>query len=316
MRSYLTKAITLLISTSLIISACKKTSNDVRSTTNRSPIANAGPDQLTLFPKDSVFLDGSASTDPDGKITAWLWTKIAGPASSNIINITRPATVVKNLAAGTYQFELRVTDDGGLATKDTVQITVEKPAGNQQPITNAGTSDTVAANCNKASLSGSATDRDGFINTYLWTQLSGPNQVTIVTPNNSSTFFTNFTAGTYRFVLRATDDGGASSSDTTEITVVQDIKEIIFANLLWSYEPDDIPADEPRLAAPSRPDLFCDPSRIKEVAIRSGTEWIIAKKGYGGGMFNYDVYGESDLRVLGWSGRLIGSTATVRVRFW
>jgi hypothetical protein len=33
-------------------------------------------------------------------------------------------TIVKNLAAGIYQFELKVNDDGGLFSKDTVQVKV------------------------------------------------------------------------------------------------------------------------------------------------------------------------------------------------
>src|SRR6266496_5391463 len=51
---------------------------------NKPPIAVAGPDQVITLPTDSLSLDGSASSDPDGKISEWLWKKISGPASYNI----------------------------------------------------------------------------------------------------------------------------------------------------------------------------------------------------------------------------------------
>ena len=46
---------------------------------NQPPIAKAGVDKIIKLPNDSTMLDGSASTDPDGRITEWIWKKIAGP---------------------------------------------------------------------------------------------------------------------------------------------------------------------------------------------------------------------------------------------
>ena len=53
---------------------------DAEMVTN-APTAIAGPDQVITLPTDSISLDGSASSDPDGTISEWLWTKIEGPAS-------------------------------------------------------------------------------------------------------------------------------------------------------------------------------------------------------------------------------------------
>ena len=113
-----------------ILFSCKKTpcencgNNPATGGVNKSPIAIAGPDQVITLPTDSVSLNGSSSSDPDGTISNWLWTKIGGPASFNIGNASVSRTIVKNLIAGTYQFELKVTDAGGLFAKDTVQVTV------------------------------------------------------------------------------------------------------------------------------------------------------------------------------------------------
>ena len=91
---------------------------------NKPPIAVAGPDQVITLPIDSVLLDGSSSSDPDGMISSYLWTKISGPVSFNIIKPADSITRVKTLMAGTYLFELKITDNGGLSAKDTMQVIV------------------------------------------------------------------------------------------------------------------------------------------------------------------------------------------------
>jgi hypothetical protein len=57
-------------------------------------------------------------------ISSYLWTKISGPASSSIMNSRSAKTLVKTLAAGIYQFELKVVDNKGLSAKDTVRVIV------------------------------------------------------------------------------------------------------------------------------------------------------------------------------------------------
>jgi hypothetical protein len=91
---------------------------------NKSPIALAGDYQTISLPMDSVVLDGSKSSDPDGKIRAWKWRKLSGSASFTIVSDTLPKTVVKDLKLGTYEFELKVTDDKGASATSTVQIYV------------------------------------------------------------------------------------------------------------------------------------------------------------------------------------------------
>ena len=51
--------------------------------------------------------------------------RLAGPSSFNIANANAVTTQVSNLTVGVYQFELKVTDAGGLFSKDTVQVTVD-----------------------------------------------------------------------------------------------------------------------------------------------------------------------------------------------
>ncbi len=91
---------------------------------NKPPIAKAGPDQITILPKDSIMLDGTTSSDPDGKIISYKWAMIAGPFLSNITKTDSVKTTLKGLVVGVYQFELQVTDNKGSSAKDTVQINV------------------------------------------------------------------------------------------------------------------------------------------------------------------------------------------------
>jgi len=116
----------ILILVTICFPTCKKEPpcEGCATKSNIPPIAVAGPDQVSTFLIDSVLLDGRNSSDPDGSISNYLWTKISGPASFNIIKPTDSLTKVKALVAGTYLFELKVTDNGGLSAKDTMQVFV------------------------------------------------------------------------------------------------------------------------------------------------------------------------------------------------
>ena len=114
----------LLLVTFLFPSCQKELSCESCIDHNQPPIALAGPDLTITLPIDSVMLDGSNSSDPDGKISGWQWTKISGPSSSNITNANVAQTPVTNLVQGVYLFELKVTDAGALSDRDTIQVTV------------------------------------------------------------------------------------------------------------------------------------------------------------------------------------------------
>ena len=91
---------------------------------NQPPIAHAGPDMTINLPVNSITLDGSSCIDMDGVITSYQWQKISGPSSFTFGNSRAAITQVSNLTQGTYDFELRITDNGGLTAKDTVSVIV------------------------------------------------------------------------------------------------------------------------------------------------------------------------------------------------
>ena len=132
-----------------------------------------------------------------------------------------------------------------------------------RPFVNAGRDAIIAEGCNKAQLTGVVGSIDQSP-TIFWKQISGPNQSTIISPNKSTTLLTNITTGTYHYVLQGTYQNG-SASDTTVITVIS-TKEIVVDNLMWD-EVDDI--FDIWVLELTRPDLFCDTSRIKEISVQN-----------------------------------------------
>lgn len=96
---------------------------------NLPPVASAGGDQTILLPQDSTLLNGSASTDGDGKIILYRWTKINSPSSGRIVHADSSRTIARHLDIGLYQFELTVKDNDGATAKDTVQVVVKNENG-------------------------------------------------------------------------------------------------------------------------------------------------------------------------------------------
>lgn len=78
---------------------------------------NAGIDRYITNSTDSLY--GSFSSQPEGALSSYLWTKISG--SGNIQNPFSPNTLVTGLN-GTSFFKLTVTGTNGTPTSDTVKI--------------------------------------------------------------------------------------------------------------------------------------------------------------------------------------------------
>ncbi len=204
----------------LFVSCQKQLSCENCRAGNTPPLSKAGPDQVITLPTDSVTLDGSASSDPDGTISEWLWTKISGPASFTLNNATTATAVVTNLVAGVYQFELKITDDVGLSAKDTVQVVVDRPGVNHPPVANAGTDTSITLPINAVMLDGGgSTDPDYNITSYEWTKILGPSSFNITNANVIQTQLTNLVQGIYQFELKVTDAGGLFTEDTVQISV-------------------------------------------------------------------------------------------------
>ena len=184
---------------------------------NVSPSANAGVDKVITLPTATVSLTGSG-TDPDGTIASYLWTKISGPAGGTITSTTVASTTITALIQGIYKFELRVTDNAAAIARDTMQVTVNA-AGNVAPAANAGSDKTITLPTATVSLTGTGTDPDGTIASYLWTKISGPVSGTITSATSAATSVNSLVQGVYKFELRVTDNAAAIARDTMQVTV-------------------------------------------------------------------------------------------------
>jgi poly(3-hydroxybutyrate) depolymerase len=200
---------------------------------NQPPNANAGSDISITLPVNGTTLTGTASSDPDGSISNYSWTKLTGPASSNINDPTSVNTAVSNLVQGLYSFRLLVTDNNGATDSDTVMVTVNAapPPVNQIPIANAGADISITLPINNTTLNGTGSnDPDGSISNFAWSKISGPTQFAIANSSNASTSLTNLIQGTYSFRLVVIDNAGASDDDTVMVTVNAAPNQLPIAN--------------------------------------------------------------------------------------
>jgi hypothetical protein len=197
---------------------------------NLPPISNAGPSQALTTPIAQTVLNGAASTDPDGTIVSWLWTRFSGPPQHNIVSATQPVTIVNNLTNGNYVFNLRVTDNRGGTSNDTVSISVDSlpsppPPVWIPPVSNAGPDKhpIICLFCSTTSqvITGSGTSTYGSIVSYQWTKVSGPSGGNISSPNTAGTNITSLVRGTYVYRLTVTDNMGYTNTNDMTILVTK-----------------------------------------------------------------------------------------------
>lgn len=133
---------------------------------NKVPIAKAGIHQ-TVTSGDTVTLDGSGSSDPDGDSISYFWISHPGITLSST-TAAKPTFIapVRNLPES-FSFKLIVSDGVTNSIIDSVKITVELK--NRQPIASAGIDQFLEEN-KLCTLDGSGSnDPDGNSLTYLWT---------------------------------------------------------------------------------------------------------------------------------------------------
>lgn len=182
------------------------------------PSVNAGVDQLINY-LATVPLNGTVVAGSTGVIST-IWTQLSGPNTVSINNPGLLNTYFENYNAGVYVFQLCATDVNGNVVVDNVQFTIDIPV-NDAPVADPG-EDKIVVLPSDSFLNGSASsDADG-IASYQWTQLSGPNAATIVSPMSSYTDVTGLIEGVYEFELEVTDSRNCSSVATTKIYVQPD----------------------------------------------------------------------------------------------
>jgi len=94
-------------------------------TGNNPPVANAGPDQITISP--DIALNGSFSYDPDGDPLTYSW-RVTSNANALIFGADTATPTVRLISGyGRYTFELTVWDDKRAVSRDTVGVEFVAP---------------------------------------------------------------------------------------------------------------------------------------------------------------------------------------------
>jgi poly(3-hydroxybutyrate) depolymerase len=180
------------------------------STTN--PTANAGSNQSITQPTSTVTLTGTGTAGTGHTISTYAWAETSGPSCTitPTSSGSTGTTVITNMnTAGTYNFQLTVTNNVSATATSTVSVTVVSNA----PVANAGGDQTVTLPTNSTTLNG--TGSTGTITSWSWTELSGPNSATITNGTTSIATVSNLTSGSYVFKLSV--NGGVSTSTANVI---------------------------------------------------------------------------------------------------
>jgi hypothetical protein len=187
---------------------------------NEAPVVNAGRNQTITLPS-LANLDGTITDDglPSSSLTI-TWTKGSGPGDVTFGDSSAVDTTASFSEPGTYVLRL-IASDGELEDFDRVRIVVNSASGNQVPVVNAGTSQTITLPAN-ANLNGTVSD-DGLPDppgavTTSWSKVSGPGSVTFGDSSAVDTTASFSAAGSYVLRLTATD-GQLESFDEITIAV-------------------------------------------------------------------------------------------------
>ncbi|MCV9389477.1 PKD domain-containing protein, partial [Reichenbachiella ulvae] len=183
---------------------------------NQAPVALISKETETIKTGESVELDGSGSSDPDGTITSYAWTISSGPSIPTIDDADKSNASVSIDTPGIYTITLEVTDNFGLSSTDLITITVE----NRAPIALISKESESINIGEQVTLDGTgSSDPDGTVASYLWTVSSGPSTPSIQDAGNALASTTIDIPGEYVISLEVTDDLGASSIDLITLIV-------------------------------------------------------------------------------------------------
>ncbi|MFC4449324.1 PKD domain-containing protein [Halorussus aquaticus] len=198
------------------------------SVTNDAPTAAFDYSPSDPVPDESITFDAASSSDADGTIEEYEWD-FDGDGYYEYYGSQNSFTYD---TAGSYTVTLRVTDNGGMTTKETKTVTV----GNEPPNVSFSYSPSSPSPDDSITFdAGASSDADGQITDYEW-DFDGDGYYEYYGSQNS---FTYDTAGTYTVTLRVTDNGEATSKKVRTVTVQNDAPNTTFSYSPTKPSPDD-----------------------------------------------------------------------------
>jgi hypothetical protein len=181
-----------------------------------TPTANAGADQI-VKQGATVSLDGSASSDPNGKTLTFIWSFESIPSGSAAI-LTNSASDAPTFIAdciGKYIVKLVVNNGDEDSQPDSVVVRV----GSSKPIADAGSNRKVSAPGSVRIDGSKSGDPQGREITYAWTLTSKPQGsiASIGNPTEAAPVLVTDKTGNY--VAQLIVSNGVQSSDPDSVTV-------------------------------------------------------------------------------------------------
>ncbi|MCB9760983.1 MAG: hypothetical protein H6739_14180 [Alphaproteobacteria bacterium] len=200
-------------------------STDGRAASGAAPIADPGAAQSVIL-GDTVQLDGSGSTDPEGDTLGYVWSFKTLPSGSGLTNndITRRFRVDASFqpdVVGDYVIKLYVEDGTGFDQANTT-VTVGS-AGNTAPVADAGADQTVTLGATVSLDASGSSDADGDPLTYKWAFNNLPSGSGLANGDIAGRFTANASfqpdaVGT--FTMKAVvDDGADVDRDYVDVVV-------------------------------------------------------------------------------------------------
>ncbi len=198
--------------------------DSLRLRVNSPPDVDAGPDQ-TGDEGTAIELAGATASDPDGWIVGYAWSDGGAGGtfepSSTVLDPTYTLPQLDGVESADVELTLTATDDWGATGDDSLTVTVRNV--NAPPQVDAG-DDRAVGEGNAIDLSGaSATDPDGSIVALVWSDGGAGGTfdppADVLAPSYRAPRLDGCADMEIELRLTATDDLGATGSDTLILTV-------------------------------------------------------------------------------------------------
>jgi endo-1,3(4)-beta-glucanase len=182
------------------------------------PTAIAGPNGKVILPLTSTTIDGSSSTESEGKALTYSWTQNYGPTAIQFSDATAVNPTISGLAEGTYSIKLTVTNSDLVTDDDELLLLVTNTANALPTVSLVTPADNATFTEGKpVSITANASDFDGTIQKVEFYQ----NDV-LISSDTTAPYAATWTptAGNYVLTAKATDDTGAvSTSQNVNVTI-------------------------------------------------------------------------------------------------